>query len=127
MEDCFMYQYGSYGTVYGFTVPKGGFFSRLKSDIYIAPGVKGLYFSGVHGLQMIISHELMHSFHWQLSIFENFDKSERATTAYTYLYGKVHGMTHWTDMTYRWNVNLDYPKIFSWRVFKGLNVFNIGL
>ena len=113
---------------FGVTEPRGGFFSPLKSTIYISPGMKGIFWSGLNGTQMVVSHELLHAYHWTFAgIYSHKKYSERAATTYSYQYAKVHGMKLWTDPSVRAQVNLDYPRVYSWQVFKKFNIINIGL
>lgn len=107
----------------GSTKASGGWFSSLKSHIYISPGIKGLYYSGVNVSQLAINHEILHAFHLTLGI-SNADYnrySERATSAYSLIYSKAYNMN--TLIPFFRSAVGDYPGIFSWRnLFGKLNL-----
>ena len=97
----------------GITVKNGGWFTRLQSDIYISPGVKGYYYSGVNSAKMVINHEFLHAYHYAMKL-PNLDKySERAASTYSLAYAKAYNMTSLLPL-YRSSVG-PYPAAFSWR------------
>lgn len=116
---------GKLGIKGGSTEVSGGWFTSLKSRIYISPGIKGLYYSGTNVSQMAINHELLHAYHLSLglsnSIYNRY--SERATSAYSLAYSKAYNMSTLIPL-YRSAIGT-YPSSYSWRNLIG--ILNLGI
>lgn len=97
----------------GITKPRSGWFTRLKSQIYMSPGIKGGYVNGVNIAKMTTAHEIIHAFH-RFKDFANYDLySERAASSYSLAYAKYHNMSGLFS-AYRALVG-PYPTYYSWK------------
>lgn len=79
----------------GVTTSDVGFWSGLKSKIYISPGIKGLSSNGISATKMIINREFIHAYHFANlpNAFEytTGKVSERVTSTYSYVYARDYG------------------------------------
>jgi hypothetical protein len=78
--------------------------------------------------QEVIGHELLHAYHLSLinqgySLKTYGKYTEKAASSYSYLYYKTRGVFSYDAFH---NIG-DYPKIYSWRIFKVLNIYELGL
>jgi len=103
----------------GYTAPKGGYLTKLKSEILISPGLKGLSNSGVNLSSMVINHEFLHSYHLYKGLSNYNLYSERATSAYSLAYAKAYKMSTNLINSFRANVK-GYPASYSWKNLIGL-------
>lgn len=119
------WMYNSMGkSVGGSTYPiNGGWFSRLRSNIMISPGVKGQYYNGVSLAKMTINHEYIHAYHFFKNLPNHDLYSERAAYSYSLVYAKTYNMTGLYNQI-RPLVG-PVPASFSWRNLIG--ILNLGV
>jgi hypothetical protein len=101
------------------TVARAGRFTRLKSDIYVSPGIKGLSYGGHNGSRMVINHELIHAWHISIGMPNYNTFSERITSQYTMDYITKYNMMGLYNVT-RPELG-PYPAKYGWRMFQLLN------
>ena len=107
------------------TETNGGWFTKLKSNIFVSPGVKGYYYSNVNAAHMVINHEFLHAFHIQMKLTGYSTYSERATSAYSLAYAKTYNMSTLVPL-FRADVG-NYPGNYSWRSLNQLNILKLGI
>ncbi|HEV8084483.1 MAG TPA: SpvB/TcaC N-terminal domain-containing protein [Chitinophagaceae bacterium] len=100
----------------GLNIKHGGWFSAKSSSIRIAPGVKGTTLGSGNYSQMVINHELLHAYHWNLlpRFTYNHGQSEHAASMYSFAYAKAYNAGEDALNFYRSYLGY-YPDYYSWR------------
>jgi hypothetical protein len=102
----------------GVTFPKGGWFNSIKSQVLIAPGVKGIYYNNINISKMVINHELIHAYHHTLKTPYNSKYSKSAASSYSLFYSHYYKM----ETIYgNFSKNIiNHPANYSWVKLNGL-------
>ena len=93
--------------------------NRLKTEVRISPGLKGQVIDGVKAAHFVISHELIHSYHYMKGFYHtvsNFN-ADRENPAYCYnlVYAKHYNMPTLAAQARSVITNYNYDPALSWR------------